>query len=153
MVESSKESGIRHQRVWCLSLVPHILSNISSPWSPMEEQIRWQLPEKGSCHLQSVRGHDDYNWSFPGHRAPKSSFPACSCYASWLTSVFFLVHTASVAYVTVRVGGLADRKLFCPVAGAPWRWPREPGFITVQQAAMWWTLYPLGSELQQVSIG
>lgn len=37
-----------------------------------------------------------------------------------LTSVFSVVYTASEAYViTVSVGSLADRELFCPVGGAP----------------------------------
>ena len=62
-----------------------------------------------------------------------------------------LVRKASVAYVTVTapsIKGLADRGAVLLVAGTPLRWSREPGFITMQQATLWWKLYLLWSELQ-----
>lgn len=81
---ASKEPWLWHWTVWIQislfhllaetalsppNLLPQLLSDISSPWLPNEEQIRWKLHGKVSCHLPGVRGHYYYNWSFPGHRA------------------------------------------------------------------------------------
>ena len=79
---------------------------------------------------------------------------ACSCANWWrqrLGNSSLLLFAKHLWHMSVSLpqasGAWLIGALFLLVAGTPLWWSREPGFITMQQATLWWILYLLRSEL------